>query len=262
MSDIANLYNEVMNQAEAEKTASDMSEGPAFDKTFFEKVANGEEDAVEALNSFIDDARSEGYSDEQIEEAIGESMSEAGIIESEDEGEGADDGEDEFELHKAAAYAEGATKAVEDVLETEMAKTAGVTAEDFMEYEVGMAYGQGYAETRRAAEEIVTKIAAAKIPGQKLKMGVGAKLKQYFQGGSAMDRAAKRLAGSGIQGNASLSDGTGRIPMQVRKAILSEEKSAVKGIGKRRKAVAGGLALGAVGAGGAAAGMAARKNRD
>jgi hypothetical protein len=261
MSDIANLYNEVMNQAEAEKTASDMSEGPAFDKTFFEKVANGEEDAVEALNAFIDDARSEGYSDDQIEEAIGESMSDAGIIESEGSDDG-QEGESEFELQKAAAYAEGATKAVEDVLETEMAKTAGVTAEDFMEYEVGMAYGQGYAETRRAAEEIVTKIAAAKIPGQKLKMGIGAKLKQYFAGGDAAERAAKRLADSAHGRGTSLSDGTGRIPMQVRKAILGEEKAAVKGIGNRRKAVAGGLALGAAGAGGVAAGMAGRKSRD
>lgn len=259
MSDIANLYNEVMNQAEAEKTASDMSEGPAFDKTFFEKVANGEEEAVEALNSFIDEARSEGYSDDQIEEAIGESMSDAGIIESEASDDG-EDGESEFELHKAAAYAEGATKAVEDVLDTDMAKTAGVTAEDFMEYEVGMAYGQGYAETRRAAEEIVIKIASAKKQvGAKLRLGVGDRLKQYFQGGSALDRAAKRLGTSGIKGNQSLSDGTGRIPMQVRKAILKEEQSAVKGIGRRRQAVAGGLALGAAGAGGVAAGMASRK---
>jgi hypothetical protein len=156
---IADLYEEVMNEAAAEKTAS----AATFDRGFFEKVASGEEDAVEALNSFIEEARAEGHGDDEIEAAIAEAMSDAGVDDDEEDGE--DDGEDDgdFEMAKSAAYSEGAEEAYAHVMEK--AAAFGVTEDDILEYHLGLAKGQGYAETRQALEEVVEKIAAAKGAG-------------------------------------------------------------------------------------------------
>jgi len=177
MSDIAKLYEEVMSSG-TDKTAADVNAdgGPAFDKSFFQKVASGEEEAVQALNEFIEEAKAEGHSEAEIEEAIGQAMVEAGV---ETQGaEGGDAGDDEYELQKAAAYAEGAQKAVEDVLGSELAKEAGVTAEDLVEFELGGHFGTGYAETRKVAEEVVAKIAAAKKAEAEKTAGMGSKAKE------------------------------------------------------------------------------------
>ena len=157
---IADLYNEVMSQAETEKTASDAS-GVVFDRSFFEKVASGDEDSVGALNAFIDEARGEGYNDEQIESAIDEAMSEAGV--GDDDGTDSDIDEDEFEMAKSAAYADGVEEAFAHVMQSDIVKTAGLTEQDLMEYQLGLAKGQGYAETRAALESVVEKIAEGKI---------------------------------------------------------------------------------------------------
>jgi hypothetical protein len=160
MSDISKLYEEVMSGTEVEKTASDMNAdgGPVFDRNFFEKVASGDEDAVGTLSEFIAEAQAEGHSDEEIEEAIAEAMADVGV-----EDAGVEDaGDSEFELRKAAAYAEGAEKAFADSLTSRLAKTAGVTADDLLEYELGQAYGVGYAEARQAIDAAIEKIAEAK----------------------------------------------------------------------------------------------------
>lgn len=161
---IADLYNEVMSSQAAEKTAADVSaaEGAVFDRSFFEKVASGDEDAVGALNSFIDEARAEGHSDEEIESAIGQAMADAGI-DDEDGEESADDADDDFENAKMASYQEGAAEAFAHVMGSEAVKTAGITEADLVQYHLGLAKGQGYAETRQALEEVVEKIAAAKV---------------------------------------------------------------------------------------------------
>ena len=169
---IADLYNEVMSsQAATEKTASaTQPEGAVFDRGFFEKVASGDEESVGALNAFIDEARGEGYNDEQIETAIGEAMNEAGVDGAEVAGaeQASDDG---FEMAKSAAYAEGCEEAFAHVMDSEIVKTAGLTEQDLMEYELGLAKGQGYAETRAALESVVEKIAAGKV--EALKAGLG-----------------------------------------------------------------------------------------
>ena len=169
MSEIAKLYNDVMAGVEAEKLAADHNAedvahdineegGVEIDAEFFHKVANGDEEAVEVMNNFIEEARAEGASDEEIEEAINEAMGDA---------EGGEDQEvyeevDELEVQKAAAYYEGAETAVFDALDSELAKVAGVTIDDLVEYELGSHYGTGYAETRSELDAVIEKIATVK----------------------------------------------------------------------------------------------------
>lgn len=191
---IADLYNEVMSQAATEKTASapENKDGAVFDRSFFEKVASGDEEAVGALNAFIDGARGEGYNDEQIETAIGEAMNEAGVDGAElAAGEPtADQPQDDFEMAKAAAYNEGVEEAFTHVMESEIVKTAGLTEQDLMQYELGLAKGQGYAETRAALEAVVEKIAAAKVADLN-------KLAEKGKGRAAAAGAAGVAAGAG-----------------------------------------------------------------
>jgi hypothetical protein len=174
MSDIAKLYEEVMS-SDVEKTAADMgyAQGATFDADFFEKVASGDEDAVGELNSFVEEARAAGHSDDAIEAAIGEAAASAGVVDV----NGNPEGQDEYELAKHAAYYEGAEKAVEDVLFSDFAKEAGVTAEDVANFELGGLYGQGYSEARADIEDIVTKIAQAKAYEAEKTAGIGEKLK-------------------------------------------------------------------------------------
>lgn len=180
MSEIAKLYDEIMSGEEIEKVASDTTadSGPEFDRTFFEKVAAGDEESVGAVNAFIDEARAEGHSDEEIEEAIGEAMQAAGY--DEDYGDLEDD---EFEVAKVSAYLEGSEQAVVDVLESDMAKEAGVTAEDLIEFELGGHFGAGYAETRAEAEEALAKIAAAKGKVGKKVRALGKNLMEKLRAG-------------------------------------------------------------------------------
>lgn len=161
MSEIAKLYNDVMAGVEAEKlaeyeNASHVAGDMDIDADFFAKVASGDEEAVDVMNNFIEEARAEGASDDEIEAAIAEAMEEAGV----EEGEQLED--DEYEVAKAAAYYEGSEQAVADVLSGDLAKIAGVTAEDLVEFELGGFYGAGYAETRAQVEEVVEKIAMHK----------------------------------------------------------------------------------------------------
>lgn len=177
-SEIAKLYDEVMSgqaqqtETTTVKTAADVNadSGPEFDAAFFEKVAAGDEEAVGIINQFITEAQAEGHSDEEIETALGEAMQAAGI---EDDGqtEVEEPETDEFEAAKMSAYLEGGEQAIADVLESPLAKEAGITADDLIEYELGGHYGAGYAETRTEAEEAITKIADAKA-------GLGAKAKE------------------------------------------------------------------------------------
>jgi hypothetical protein len=206
MDSISNLYDEVMAGA-IEKTAAE-TEGQdvAFDADFFEKVAAGEDEALGELSAFVEAAQAEGASDEQIEEALGEAMQAAGYDEGA-EGEDAEDdeGEDEFENAKLSAYVQGSEQAIVDALESEMAKEAGVTFDDLVEYELGGHFGTGYAETRQEADEAIEKIAAKKgkaAKGAKALLdkirGAGSRYGELMAGGkgkpgmrSAFDRVAK-----------------------------------------------------------------------
>ena len=216
MSDIAKLYEEVMSSG-TDKTAADINAdaGPAFDATFFQKVASGEEEAVQALSEFIEEAKAEGHSEDEIEEAIGEAMVEAGV-----ETKEAAENEDEYEVQKAAAYAEGASKAIEDVLDSDLAKTAGVTVDDLVEYELGGFYGTGYAETRKTAEEVVTKIAAAK--------------REALEKEAAEGKSAKAL-GKGLIGK--LKGAAGRYSELMRGGQMGAGNSPAALLGKAKRGV-------------------------
>jgi hypothetical protein len=238
---IADLYNEVMSQAATEKTASDAS-GVVFDRSFFEKVASGDEDSVGALNAFIDEARGEGYNDEQIESAIDEAMSEAGVGDDDDTGTDSDIDEDEFEMAKSAAYAEGVEEAFAHVMESDIVKTAGLTEQDLMEYQLGLAKGQGYAETRAALESVVEKIAAGKMEALKSMAG---KAKDSVM-------SAGKYVGEGFGNARALAGKEGRDIYKGLKAGGSRDKETAKRI--RNTALtstglmAGGLAAGGLGA--------------
>jgi hypothetical protein len=159
MSDIAKLYEEVMADSEIEKTASDVSgQAVAFDHDFFEKVASGDPEASEELNEFVEAARSEGYDDDDIEQAIAMTMEENGF-----DPEAMGTGESDFEMQKAASYQEGSLKAIEDVLEK--AAEWGVDEDEILDFYLGASYGEGYAETRQNLEDAVEKIAMAKEAG-------------------------------------------------------------------------------------------------
>jgi len=149
MSDIAEMYEKVMNgiDEDLEKTASEEVE---LNNSFLEKVASGDEEAVSQFNQLIEEARSQGASDEQIEAVIEEAMSEKTAS------------ENDFEAQKIAAYEEGLNKAFADALQSDMAKEAGVTEQDLMEYDLGTAYGQGYAEGRAMVDDAIEKIAKSK----------------------------------------------------------------------------------------------------
>ena len=277
MSDIAALYEEVMaGAAETEKVASDVNDdtGPEFGPEFFEKVAAGDEASVTVLNDFIENAKAEGHSEEEIESAIVQVMDDAGIELGDDEGEEGDyvdDEASEFEQQKAAAFLEGAEKAIEDAMDSDFAKEAGVSMDDLAEFELGGQYGEGYAQTRSMVDNAILKIAeakelekeagkigdlASKLTG-KLKSGYGkakggmasgyekakSGTSDYFAGGSAADIAKKRLGKNTV--------GTS---MKARKAALVEAQAGKKTRGRRRKMVAGGAGVAALLAGGAAAG--------
>lgn len=240
---IADLYNEVMSQAATEKTAS--AQGAVFDRNFFEKVASGDGQAVEALNAFIDEARGEGYDDEQIESAIEEAMGEAGV----EEDFGASD---DFEMAKSAAYNEGAQEAYVDILEK--AAGFGVSEEELLEYHLGVAKGQGYAETRGALDEVVEKIAAAKIAAKKPPAGLFSKLKSSAGGmrdDVANSVAAKMQSVAPARYNAQTAKG--RKLIENRSRQIANAGMAAGALGT----------VGAIGGTGAAAGYMAgrRKNR-
>jgi len=157
MSEIAKLYEDVM--AGVEKTAADTSadNGSNFNANFFQKVAAGDEGAVEEVTEFIEEARAQGASDDQIEAAIDEAAAEAGYADGEVYGD-----PDDYEHQKMSAYDNGWGQAMNDVLASNMAKEAGITADDLIEYDMGGAYGEGYTDAREALDEAIEKIADGK----------------------------------------------------------------------------------------------------
>lgn len=264
MSEIAKLYNDVMAGVEAEKLAADQSaehvaddidtedEGIEINAEFFSKVASGDEEAVEVMNNFIEEARAEGATDEEIEAAIAEAMQDAGIEEFEgsdeeyENEEASDDSEDEFEVQKAAAYFEGAEQAIVDALESELAKEAGVTIDDLVEYELGAHYGTGYAETRSGIDVVIEKIAAHK------QMEKEAKVKEMLgRAGSAIKGGAKGL-GEGFQGLGTMARSPREAVGALRQSIKSQGVGGTIKGNKKELAALGTLAAGttALGVGG------------
>lgn len=177
MSDISDLYDAVMAE-QREKTASAEEHQPQtdeavespFDAAFFDKVASNDPDAVAELNEAVAAARAEGATDEQIDAELDAMMAAAyGIKQAGDEGgEQPEAGEqqlgadDDFEQAKVAAFNAGAEQALIDVLESDLAKTAGVTLDDLADFDLGGDYALGYAQTREHYAEAVEKIAAHK----------------------------------------------------------------------------------------------------
>jgi hypothetical protein len=256
MSEIAKLYNDVMAGVEAEKLAADntaetVAQDLDIDRDFFTKIASGDEDAVGVMNNFIEEARAEGASDEEIEAAIQEAMDEAGVEET--DLEATSETEDEYEAEKAAAYFEGAEQAFADVLEGDLAKIAGVTPDDLVEYELGGFYGAGYAETRAQLEEVVEKIAMHK----EAKKGKGAsKLMKKLKGAGEAMKAAPGTAHHKLTKKF--------LPKNVMRLGGAKQQKAMERAGRMATGtmVGGGLAAaGGLGAAGYAANK-ARKKRD
>lgn len=270
---IAELYSQVMAGEEAEKVASAATDvaddgGPEFDRAFFEKVASGDEEAVAVINQFIEESRAEGHSDEEIEGAIAEALQAAGV---EDEPEAtetetetaaaAEIEEDEDDVEKAAAYIAGAEKALEDVLESDLAKEAGVTLEEIEEYMLGGFYGSGYAEARRELDEVVEKIAAHKKEAGKVgdaARAVGGKAKELA--GKLMSKAK----GAGATAADKVKAGGNRA-----KELLTGSNLGATGLGtatpagkaEARKVLGARVAAGTLGVGTAGAGALALKSR-
>lgn len=242
---IADLYNEVMSSQAAEKTAADVSaaEGAVFDRGFFEKVASGDEDAVGALNSFIDEARAEGHSDDEIESAIGQAMADAGI----DDEDGEESADDDFENAKMASYNEGAAEAYAHIMGSDAVKTAGITEDDLIQYHLGLAKGQGYAETRQALEEVVEKIASSKMDA--IKSGLG-KAKDYVVSGAKRYGTLMAGGAKGFEPGAEAASRAGNknlIRSLMGKGLEGDRAEALKSLGARAgtAAAVGGAAFGA-----------------
>jgi len=208
--DIRELYNDVVQDGEKTASAADTKTeteaaetekeaGFEINSDFFEKVASGSPAETQYLDTLINEARAEGASDEDIEgilsEAIENSTKTASAESEETETETGDtenvETEDDFETQKLAAYEQGVEKAIADALESETAKTAGVTFEDLAQAELGKIYGQGYADTMPVAKETIEKIAEIKMA--KGAMGLVRKLKGMGPKAKAMgkDLAAK-----------------------------------------------------------------------
>jgi hypothetical protein len=176
MSEIGELYDSII-AGDMDKVASDVE----FDGDFWEKVASGDEASNAELGAFIDEARESGYDDEQIAAALDDAMS-----------DGAEIGGD-LEDAKHAAWNDGFEQAIAESLE--LAKQAGVEVDvdDLVEYDVGGAYGQGFAEGRQYVDEAIEKIAEAKEAGVRTKMlgrigrqakkDVGGAAKYLYSGG-------------------------------------------------------------------------------
>lgn len=259
MSDIAALYEEVMaGAAETEKVASDVNDdaGPEFGPEFFEKVAAGDEASVTVLNDFIENAKAEGHSEEEIESAILQVMEDAGVEGGEEAADGTYGGEaeeaDEFEQQKAAAFMEGAEKAMTDALESDFAKEAGVSLDDLLEFELGGQYGEGYAQTRAVLDNAILKIAEAKeLEKEAGRLGkLKGKLMEMVNP-TAAQRVAKQTRGYRAGG--------GTVSMAERKKMLAtakkdteKRKKLLKNVGK------GALVTGGLGAAGGAGYMAGK----
>lgn len=171
MSDISDLYDNVMAEhrektASQQQTAEDTTDndGSVFDAEFFDKVASNDADAVAEFNEAVEAARAGGASDEDIEASIDAMISEAyGQKTASDDDEYVEDVEGgDFEEIKVAAYNAGAEQALIDVLESELAKVAGVTLDDLADFDLGGDYAAGYAQTREHYAEAVEKIAEHK----------------------------------------------------------------------------------------------------
>jgi hypothetical protein len=170
-------------------------------------------------------------------------MSEAGVDTAAAAGE-----TDDFEMAKSAAFAEGVEEAIAHVMGSEIVKTAGVTEDDLMNYELGLAKGQGYAETRMALEAIVEKIAAEKTAAKKMPTGLLSKIRSGVVGmrDDVAEHAANRLS-------------------KAAPATFASSKKGAESAGKwgRRAAnvALGGAAAGAVAAPAAAGYMAGKKSK-
>jgi len=241
MESIAKLYEDVM--AGVEKTAADTSAdgGPEFDANFFEKVAEGDEESTTALNDFIDESRAAGHSDEEIEEAVDEAMQATGA----EGGSAIGEPDDEYEEAKLSAYNGGAEQALADVLESDMAKEAGVSADDLVDYELGMNFGAGYADARGALDEAIQKIAAKGKKGKKL-----------------YERLVEKMAPKGSNVPKSLHIPKG-LNMSEAEMALNVSQGEAQRIARRRAKGVVGAAAGTAAAGGlGAAYLAGRKKKD
>lgn len=225
---ISGLYEDIVNENQ-EKTASEQNgEVVEFNAEFFNKLAAEEEAEVSIMDAFIDDAREQGHSDDDISAAIDEAMDGAGVKQASDEDEPV---ESEFDIQKEAAYAEGSEQAVMDSLE--MAKEAGVTMDELADFDLGATYAQGYSDTRGALEDAIQKIAA-----HKKEAGLKETASNLFRKGMK----SSTVKGEGVKAFANRSAGR----------VLGRAADAAGVVGRNKgKAAAGVGALGLAGGGAA-----------
>ena len=173
---IQDIYNAVLGGDDIDKVAADLggSSDPnldfEFNQDFFEAIENEVPEQVEKLAYFIDAARGNGMSDDEIEQTIGQLQEQAKLA-SVDGGVAADAGDaavpddDDFEQKLASAYLEGSERAVSDFLASDFAKQANITEDSVVDFEVGRAKGFGYAETMNELRAMGEKIAQVTAPG-------------------------------------------------------------------------------------------------
>lgn len=253
MNDINQMYRDLKAKSEAEKTASAAEDNNAteseagelvLDADFFMKVASGDEASLAALEGLTKEAMEQGFDEAQINQSLLEAAEAAGVdfdqLDKIAEGETVEDEgeEDPLEMAKVAAYCEGADKAVADALESEMAKEAGVTAEDLEQYELGLAYGAGYYEKRAELDAAIEKIAGAKLDRMRAFAG---------RIGGHVSGAAKRV-GHLVRGGDFGTEGAmnGRRAGNSLQGLRDMRGAALKSHGTR---AAGALAAGGVGVG-------------
>jgi hypothetical protein len=163
MSEIGELYDTIM-AGEMNKVAGDVGQdgGVEFDGNFWEKVASGDEEANTELGAFIDDARENGYDDEQIAAALDDAMYEGAAI--------GDEPINELEEAKHAAWNDGFEQAIAESLE--LAKQAGIEVDvsELADYDRGTSYGDGFAQGRLYADEAIEKIAEVKEAGMRTQL--------------------------------------------------------------------------------------------
>jgi hypothetical protein len=195
------LYDRLLKEAqednvpEAEKTASAATTNDVvMDKTFFDKVASGDEAATKALDGFIDSALAAGSTPDQVTDLIAQMENEANGVtdppaattttttttttteqpaattaqattEEPPKNDDAPTDEDDFELQKAAIALEFAEKGIDAELEKNpLAKSAGITRESLAAEILGEVAGIAYHQARQETADRIAKIASAYKP--------------------------------------------------------------------------------------------------
>lgn len=169
---------------DGKKTAS--ANGLVFDKSFFQKVAADDKEALEALTKFSSEALAAGSTAEEISAQIAAMETEAMAEPAGDaddagkdgkpaadaeakpaggEDDGAGDVDDQFEAAAQEAEAEAVNKAIDDELaNNDLAKAAGIDRDAVETWMIGERAGAAYFNGRENVRNLVDEIAESAIP--------------------------------------------------------------------------------------------------